>query len=164
MKLHSALMSKLPADAFSEAVSHIVDTATFVRAVLSGRRRNMQTEFERIDIRPVTIKGEIKLQMSHNDGRVTTTKNIDSNPQAIHELLESGYANILVEHTSGAVSIRITKSGDALVTYKSKVREQNLDHDKKKLRLLDAADPFLLEVGIADHKGMIKASKQDKYL
>ena len=27
----------------------------FVRAVLSGRRRNMQTEFERIDIKPVQI-------------------------------------------------------------------------------------------------------------
>lgn len=164
MKLHSALMSKLPADAFSEAVSHIVDTATFVRAVLSGRRRNMQTEFERIDIRPVSIKGEIKLQLSHNDGRATTTKNIDSNPLEITDLLESGYANILVEHTSGAVSIRITKSGDALVSYESKAREQNLDHDKKKHRLLDPSDPFLSEVGIADHKGMIKASKQDKYL
>jgi len=157
-------MSKSPADAFSEAASYILDTATFVRAVLSGRRRNMQTEFERMDIRPVNIKGEIKLQISHNDGRATTTKNIDLNLQAINELLESGYANILVEHTSGAVSIRITKSGDALVSYESKARKQNLDHDKKKLRLLDPADPFLLEVGIADHKGMIKASKQDKYL
>jgi hypothetical protein len=44
-------------EAFQEAASKILDTSTFVRAVLSGRRRNMSVEFERIDIRPVEIKG-----------------------------------------------------------------------------------------------------------
>ena len=41
----------------------------FVRAVLSGRRRNMQTEFERVDIKPVMIKDEIKLLIISNEGR-----------------------------------------------------------------------------------------------
>jgi SAM-dependent methyltransferase len=41
--------------------------------------------------------------------------------------------------------------------------EQNLSHDKKKNRLLDSHDPFLREVGIADAKGVIKPSRQDKY-
>ena len=41
----------------------------FVRAVLSGRRRNMQTEFERIDIKPVQIKEEIKWQLISSDGK-----------------------------------------------------------------------------------------------
>jgi SAM-dependent methyltransferase len=41
--------------------------------------------------------------------------------------------------------------------------EQNLAHDKKKDRLLDSSDPFLREVGIADAKGIIKPSRQDKY-
>ena len=152
-------MSKSLEEAFSEASVHIINPATFVRAVLSGRRRNMQTEFERIDIRPVEIKGSVKLQISHNDGRATTTKNIDSDPLKITELLESGYANILVEHIKGSISIRITKSGEAHVSHTSKSLEQNLNHDKKKQRLLDPADPFLLEVGIADHKGAIKPSK-----
>lgn len=157
-------MSKSLEEVFSEASAHIINPATFVRAVLSGRRRNMQTEFERIDIRPVEIKGTVKLQISHNDGRATTTKNFDPDPLKINELLESGYANVLVEHIKGSISIRITKSGEALVSRASKSLEQNLNHDKKKQRLLDPADPFLLEVGIADHKGIIKPSKNDKYL
>ena len=37
-------------DALIEASSRILDTSTFVRAVLSGRRRNMQVKYERIDI------------------------------------------------------------------------------------------------------------------
>ena len=157
-------MSKSLEEAFGEASAHIIEPTTFVRAVLSGRRRNMQTFFERIDLRPVSIKGTVHLQLSHSDGRATTTKNIEPNLLAVSELLNSGYAHILVEHTDGSISIRITKSGEAQVHYESKEFKQSLDHDKKKARLLDPSDPFLLEVGIADHKGSIKPSKNDKYL
>jgi len=89
---------------------------------------------------------------------------MEPNLLAVSELLNSGYAHSLVEHTDGSLSIRITKSGEAQVHYESKEFKQSLDHDKKKARLLDPTDPFLLEVGIADHKGSIKPSKNDKYL
>ena len=150
-------------EALLEATNRIVDTNSLVRVVLSGRRRNMQTEFERIDIRPVEIKEVIWLQMTHNDGRATTTKNIAPQQDLINELVASGYANILIDSTDGSMNLRITKSGDAQVHFEKKNLEQNLAHDKKKERLLDPADPFLLEVGIADHKGQIKPSKNDKY-
>ena len=157
-------MALLLEDALKEACNQIVDTSTLVRVVLSGRRRNRVTEFERIDIRPVEIKGVIQLQLTHNDGRATTTKNLLPDMAKVLELIASGYANILVEHTEGSMSVRITKSGDAQVHYEKKGLAQNLAHDKKKARLLNPADPFLLEVGIADHKGSIKPSKQDKYM
>ena len=69
----------------------------------------------------------------------------------------------MVESTSEAYSVRITKSGDAQVHTEKRESEQNLAHDKKKERLLDPSDPFLREVGIADAKGVIKPSRQDKY-
>ena len=75
-----------------------------------------------------------------------------------------GYANILVEHTSGALSIRITKKGEAQVFEERGAHEQNLDHDRKKSRLLDSSDPFLIEVGISDSDGRVKPSRSDKYL
>ena len=148
-------------EALAAASSKILDTATFVRAVLSGRRRNMQVEFERIDIRLVEIKGVLNLQLMQNDGRATTTKNLLSEQLAVDELLDSGYANITVESTHEAYSVRITKSGEAQVHTEKRESEQNLAHDKKKDRLLDANDPFLREVGIADAKGIIKPSRQD---
>ncbi|MSY65331.1 MAG: methyltransferase, partial [Actinobacteria bacterium] len=49
----------------------------FVRAVLSGRRRNMQPGFERVDITPVMIKDEIKLQIISSAERQATTKNVE---------------------------------------------------------------------------------------
>jgi hypothetical protein len=149
--------------ALAAASSRILDTTTFVRAVVSGRRRNMQVDFERIDIRLVEIKGVLNLQLMQNDGRATTTKNLVPQQVIVDELLDSGYANITVESTHEAYSIRITKSGDAQVHTEKRESEQDLAHDKKKDRLLDSNDPFLREVGIADAKGIIKPSKQDKY-
>ena len=150
-------------EALATASSRILDTATFVRAVLSGRRRNMKVDFERIDIRLVEIKGVLNLQLMQNDGRATTTKNMVPQQVAVDELLDSGYANITIESTHEAYSIRITKSGEAQVHIEKRESQQNLAHDKKKDRLLDSNDPFLREVGIADAKGIIKPSKQDKY-
>ena len=150
-------------EAFKEAGSRILNTQSFVRAVLSGRRRNMMVEFERVDIRLVEIKGVLHLQLMQNDGRATTTKNLQPLAFEVDQLLNSGFANILVESTDEAYSIRVTKSGDAQVHTEKRQSEQNLAHDKKKERLLDSNYPFLREVGIADAKGVIKPSRQDKY-
>ena len=150
-------------EALAEASIRILDSSTFVRAVLSGRRRNMQVAFERIDIRLVEIKGVLHLQLMQNDGRATTTKNLLPEQFSVDQLLDSGYANITVESTAEAYSVRITKSGDAQVHTEKRLSEQNLSHDKKKERLLDSNDPYLREVGIADAKGVIKPSRQDKY-
>ena len=149
--------------AFTKAAELISDENNFVRAVLSGRRRNMQTEFERIDIRPVQLKDGLKLQLVMSEEKQDTTKNIDADGSKILELLNGGYANILVEFTTGSYSLRITKKGEALVHEANGVFERFVSHDRTKERLLDANDPFLIEVGISDHKGSIKPSMQDKY-
>jgi SAM-dependent methyltransferase len=149
--------------AFTKAAELISDENNFVRAVLSGRRRNMQTEFERIDIRPVQLKDGLKLQLVMSEEKQDTTKNIDADGSKILELLNGGYANILVEFTTGSYSLRITKKGEALVHEATGVFERFVSHDRTKERLLDANDSFLIEVGISDHKGSIKPSMQDKY-
>ena len=150
--------------AFVKASDLIADTSSLVRVVLSGRRRNMSVPFERIDIRPVLIKDEISLQISQNDGRAMTTKNIAPKEFDAKSYLNLGYANILVEHINGALTIRITKKGEAQLHEDKGPRTQNLSHDRRKSRLLSASDPFLIEVGISDSKGEIKPSRTDKYL
>jgi hypothetical protein len=149
--------------AFARATELIQDKDKFVRAVLSGRRRNMQTVYERIDIRPVQLKDGLKLQLVLSEAKQDTTKNIDPDSSAILELLNNGYANVLVEFTTGSYSLRITKKGEALIHEGKGTFERTLAHDRSKERLLDSSDPFLIEVGISDHKGVVKPSMQDKY-
>ena len=151
-------------DALGEVVEILKNSENFVRLVLSGRRRNMQTPSERIDLKPVLIKGEIKYQLSQSDGRAMTTKNYSPNEFISLGLLEAGFANIHIEAKTKSLSIRITKKGEALVQRAIGEFQADLSHDRNKSRLLDAADPFLIEIGISDSSGKVKASKNDKYL
>ena len=156
-------MTKDLAHALQESTERIGNLESLVRVVLSGERRNMVPPAERIDIRPVLIKEKLMLQIASNDGRAVTTKNIDFNSTVISELLDSGFANILVESTDSAISIRVTKKGEAQIHYEKVNKTQDLNHDRKKDRLLDSADPYLVEVGISDLTGQVKPSRQDKY-
>ena len=151
-------------EALGEVVETLKNSENFVRLVLSGRRRNMQTPSERIDLKPVLIKGEIKYQLSQSDGRAMTTKNYSPNEFISLGLLEAGFANIHIEEKTKSLSIRITKKGEALVQRAIGEFQADLSHDRNKLRLLDGADPFLIEIGISDSSGKVKASKNDKYL
>ena len=149
---------------FAEFETLFAKTDSLVRVVLSGRRRNMQTPNERIDIRPVALKDGLAIQVSHSDGRQMTSKNYSPLEAPFAQLLRAGYANVLIEHTQGSLALRITKKGEALVHRTSDVFEVDLSHDRSKARLLDPSDPFLIEVGISDKSGKIKVGKNDKYL
>ena len=149
--------------AFSQALQYFAIPESITRVVLSGRRRNMETATERIDIRPVIIKEKLHFQVSTSDGRAVTTKNYTPAELPISDYLHSGYANLLIEGVEESFSLRITKKDEPLVSITPGVGVVDLSHDKKKERLLDAADPFLREVGISDASGQIKPSKSDKY-
>jgi SAM-dependent methyltransferase len=158
-------VSDTPLDeVFLEFEKLFSQTQSLVRVVLSGRRRNMQTQHERIDMRPIALKDGLQIQVSHSDGRQMTTKNYLPSDAPFSELMRSGYANVLLEHIDGSVSLRITKKGEPLVHRESSKNEQDLSHDRTKARLLDPSDPFLIAIGISDASGKVKPSKSDKYL
>ena len=150
-------------EAFSQALLYFANPEAIARIVLSGRRRNMQTDCERIDIRPVSIKEKLHFQVSTSDGRAVTTKNYTPTDLPISDFIRSGYANILIECIEESFTLRITKKDEPLISITSGAGTVDLAHDKKKERLLDAGDPFLREVGISDASGQIKPSKSDKY-
>ena len=137
-------MDSTLAIAIAEVIAGLEKPNEFVRLVLSGRRRNMQTPTERVDVKPVLIKDAIKYQLSQSDGRAMTTKNYDPSEFIALNLLESGFANILLEIKNGSISIRITKKGEALVHRTNETFEVDLSHDRAKARLLDTSDPFLI--------------------
>jgi hypothetical protein len=150
-------------DALLEIHKAITDSAHFVRAVLSGRRRNFEPIHERLDLRPVELKDGVAIQVSYSDGRQMTTKNFTPPQLPFQDFIESGYANFLVESEGETLSLRISKKGVPLFSRSKNQSVRYLSHDRTKKRLLDARDPFLREVGIADASGAIKPSKMDKY-
>lgn len=150
-------------EAFSQALLYFANPEAIARIVLSGRRRNMRTDYERIDIRPVSIKEKLHFQVSTSDGRAVTSKNYTPSDLPISDFIRSGYANILIQCIEESFTLRITKKDEPLISITSGAGTVDLAHDKKKERLLDSGDPFLREVGISDASGQIKPSKSDKY-
>jgi SAM-dependent methyltransferase len=148
--------------AFAELEEHI-KAPNFVRAVLSGRRRNLTPSAERIDIKPVLIKGEEKLQIQSTDGRQVTTKNLSANEVDFADFLGQGFANLLAESTSESYSVRISKKDEALVTIGRVKLERYLTHDRQKQRLLPEDNRIFALLGMHDGYKRIKPSKMDKY-
>ncbi len=148
--------------AFAEIEEHI-KSGDFVRAVLSGRRRNLTPSAERIDIKPVLIKGEEKLQIQSTDGRQVTTKNLGVNEINFADFLGQGFANLLVESTTESYSVRISKKDEALVTIGRVKLERDLTHDRQKQRLLPEDNRIFALLGMHDGHKRIKPSKMDKY-
>jgi SAM-dependent methyltransferase len=151
-------------EAFAQALGYLENPASIVRIVLTGRRRNMQTLTERIDIRPVMIKEALHFQVSTSDGKAVTTKNYLPTDLPINEYLRAGYSHVLIDTLVESFTLQISKKDEPLINIKAGVNQADLSHDRKKSRLLDPADPFLLEVGITDRHGKVKPSKMDKYM
>jgi SAM-dependent methyltransferase len=139
-----------------------IKSENFVRAVLSGRRRNMQTEYERIDIKPVLIKEELKWQIISSDGKKDITKNVEIDFNFI-QLFSSGYANLVVDTQTESYQVRISKKDEALVSVSKVNLSRDLSHDRQKQRMLAESNQVFKALDMSDLLGRIKPSKMDKY-
>ena len=158
-------MSKEIADAVAAVSGAIGEPRKLSRIVFSGRRKGYQPQYQRIDIRPIDLKGKIHLNCVFHDGRTDLTKNLIPNQFDIAAQFESGFANVLIETESERIEIRITKKGEALL-HRSVIETspQSLAHDREKSRLLPASDPLFIELGISDKSGHLIPNKSDKYI
>ncbi|CAB4906814.1 unannotated protein [freshwater metagenome] len=153
---------KIELDVALTQLDQRIKSEQFVRAVLSGRRRNMQSEYERVDIKPVLIKDEIKWQIVSNDGKKDITKNVAADFNFI-DLLSSGYANLQVDTQSESYQVRISKKDEALVSTSKVKLDRDLSHDRQKQRMLPESNQVFKALEMSDLLGRIKPSKMDKY-
>ena len=153
---------KIELDVALTQLDQRIKSEQFVRAVLSGRRRNMQSEYERVDIKPVLIKDEIKWQIVSNHGKKDITKNVAADFNFI-DLLSSGYANLQVDTQSESYQVRISKKDEALVSTSKVKLDRDLSHDRQKQRMLPESNQVFKALEMSDLLGRIKPSKMDKY-
>jgi SAM-dependent methyltransferase len=139
-----------------------IKSEQFVRAVLSGQRRNMQTEYERVDIKPVLIKDEIKLQIVSSNGKQDITKNVELDFD-FTSLLNNGFANLQADTTTESYSIQISKKDEAIVSVGKVKLSRDLTHDRQKERMLAESNQIFKALDMSDLLGRIKPSKMDKY-
>ena len=119
-----------------EILRRICDEGNFVRAVLSGRRRNFQPSAERIDIKPVLLKEKLLLQLTWMDGNNNLTKNITFIEFHTSEILDEGFANFLIESRTESFEVRIGKRGQVFSKVARGEFTPKYEHDHSKNRIL----------------------------
>ncbi len=154
----------MPKSSIEEIQEIVSDPNRLVRAIFSGRRRNMQPIYEKIELRPVKLHDKLLLQMITVQESKSRTTNLDFEAFNCLEMLESGFANCLVESVDLTLTVRFTKKGDPLIHRSERKLSQSTSHDRQKNRLLDPDSDFLRQIGISDRNGLIKPSMRDKYL
>jgi SAM-dependent methyltransferase len=154
------MKTQLP-DAIAQLVEKI-RSPQFVRAVLSGQRRNMQTQYLRIDIKPVLLKDGVRLQIVSSDGKKDFTSNVAAEFD-FAQLLNSGYANLLVDTETESFQVKVSKKDEALLSVSKVKLSRELSHDRQKQRMLAEENQVFKALDMADILGWIKPSKMDKY-
>jgi len=148
--------------------SHLLDPDTLVRAVASGRQKGRRPAWRRVELRYVDLKAGRHLQVtSYDDAQAHTANHAAGEPAAaaVGALLEEPFGNWHVDTTTETHQLRVTKKGEALVHTRERQEEVEVDrdHDRDKQRLLPEDDPALVALGISDHRGRVKPSRQSKY-
>jgi hypothetical protein len=156
-------MKRTIEEALLEARERIIRD-DFVRAIFTGKRKDKSPEFQRVDLRPVEIKGEILIQSVAHDGKKDFTKNFDVNSPEVNELLNSGFANLIIDSTSESYQVQITKKEEAIVGVSKTRLERALDHDRQKERVLPESHPLFRALGFSDSAGRINPTARDKYI
>lgn len=150
----------------------LADERTLLRAVGSGRRRNAQPPWRRVEVRYVDLKAGTHLQVTAYDDRQAFTRNhpLDEVPDALDALLAEPFGNWHVESATGTLQLRVTKKGEAMVHAKASADADDVPdasaartHDRRKQRLLPEDDPVLRALGISDSHGRVKPTRQAKY-
>jgi SAM-dependent methyltransferase len=146
----------------------VLDDETLVRAVASGRRRGTQPPWRRVELRYVDLKAGRHLQVTaYDDAQAHTTNHAVGEPArtALDDLLEQPFGNWHVETTTETHQLRVTKKGEAVVHTRARLEDAEVDrdHDRDKGRLLHEDDPVFRALGLSDHEGRMKPSRQGKY-
>ena len=161
-------------DELARTRAHLVDADGLVRAVASGRQKGRPLPYvqgrdvRRVELRYVDLKSGRHLQVTSYDDMQAHTVNAaagDEAQAAVDGLLAEPFGNWHVETTDQTHQLRVTKNLEAITHTKSRAEPVMAErgHDHGKARLLPEDDPVFVALGLSDHDGRMKPSRQAKY-
>lgn len=146
----------------------IIEGEKLIYAALSNLRKKSQSTFSKVNVKPVLIKNEKKIQFTYEYEKKVIHKNFKSN-EAIQEIcnLLNGYFRQAVFFSIDAdYQILISKKGKISIL-KKKPTKDNIDlrHNRKKSYIIEEGKPndFLIRLGVMNENGKVFSKKYDKF-
>jgi SAM-dependent methyltransferase len=153
-------------ESFLERFASGLASQAFAKLIL-GRHRGDDPGLIKVIVRPVLIKGQVRLScLSHYETK-DVTRNIPAaeGPGAVRALLGSTFMDAHLFLLTEDLHLKIDAAGKARLTRgaPSQRAAVSLDHDRSKQRRLDSGRPFLHALGIADARGKIIPAMSHKW-
>lgn len=150
-------------------LNHVVESAeqgTMVKITLS-KPTNKHDELRNVYVKPVLIKDKHLFAFTFRYERRDEAKNYDATQmlEVLQEMLPSRFLNAVLFTVSEDVTLLVSSKGKATIQVKrvQDVREQNLEHDKQKARLINPANPWWYQLGLTTREGKVASDMQHKF-
>ena len=152
----------------TELMEKVVNTENLIYTVFSGVRNKSEKTFNKVTIKKVTIKNEVKHQFEYIYDKNVEHKNLN-NEETISEmckLSQNYFKQVLINTAESDYHILVSKKGEAKINRKPASKKfEKPEHNRKKKYILNEGEltPFLIELGIMTREGKIVNAKYDKF-
>ncbi len=152
------------------AIRNALTEDSFLRLTFSGKMRNETSPLLKAVVRPIQIKQQKQFQFTYFDAKQDNTKNYTEQEsiEKLDALLNLSFSNTHLQTTTYDLHVRITKKLKVLIKKAAPSRQEqtpDLQHNRVKRHPIsaDTPDSFLQGIGIMDHEGNVKPTRQDKF-
>ena len=151
---------------FLNRVAEAVEQSTLVKMTLS-KPAQKHDELRNVYVKPVLIKEKRLFAFTYHYERRDEVKNYDATQMLdiLREMVPNRFLNAVLFTVSEDVTLLVSGKGKATIQTKKvqECREQNLEHDKQKARLVNPANPWWYQLGLTTREGKITADMQHKF-
>ena len=151
---------------FLNCVSDAAKQSVLVKMTLS-KPAQKHDDLRNIYVKPVLIKGKRLFAFTYHYERRDEVKNYDATQMLdmLKEMIPSRFLNAVLFTVNEDVTLLVSSKGKATIQTKKvqECREQNLDHDKQKVRLINPANPWWYQLGLTTREGKVTADMQHKF-
>ena len=151
---------------FLNCVSEAAEQSTLVKMTLS-KPAQKHDDLRNIYVKPVLIKEKRLFAFTYHYERRDEVKNYNAAQMLdiLREMLPTRFLNAVLFTVNEDVTLLVSCKGKATIQTKKvqECREQNLEHDKQKARLVNPANPWWYQLGLTTREGKITADMQHKF-
>lgn len=151
---------------FVNRVAESAVQSTLVKMTLS-KPAQKHDELRNVYVKPVLIKEKRLFAFTYHYERRDEVKNYDATQMLdiLREIIPNRFLNAVLFTVSEDVTLLVSGKGKATIQTKKvqECREQNLEHDKQKARLINPANPWWYQLGLTTREGKITADMQHKF-
>ena len=156
-------------ESIEKYLSRVAESAgqsTLVKMTLS-KPAQKHDDLRNVYVKPVLIKEKRLFAFTYHYERRDEVKNYDAAQMLdiLKEMLPTRFLNAVLFTVSEDVTLLVSGKGKATIQTKKvqECREQNLEHDKQKTRLINPANPWWYQLGLTTREGKIIADMQHKF-